>query len=73
MVGNWKVFFTDAVILVNCGQIVGIVEGHVGTQVLVFSSCGTFKTGSIDAFANRVIGADTVVVFVIDGLDAFVG
>jgi hypothetical protein len=73
--GNAEVFFTDAVILVNFGQIVGIDEGQVGTHVLVFvfATCGTFRAGSIETGTNRAIAADTMVVFTLDGLEMFVG
>jgi hypothetical protein len=58
---------------------VGIDEGHVGTHVFVFvfvfvfSARGTFKIGSDDTGTNRFIAADTMVVFIIDGLEMFVG
>jgi hypothetical protein len=76
MVGNSEIFLdTIPVELVTCGQIVGIDEGQVGTHVLdfVFATCGTFRAGSDETGAKRAIAADTMVVFVIDGLEMFVG
>ena len=74
--GNSKIFlYTIPVELVTRGQIVGIDEGQVGTHVLdfVFVTCGTFRAGSDETGAKRAIAADTMVVFVIDGLEMFVG